>query len=87
MVDNLFKFFFDNSIDQAWIQQKYLVVEGSFAANLVRAVESHIYTVRPLLSEVLGTPNLYEVQKDLYHPHLYYPRFLIPKFSTPKYHG
>ena len=59
-------------------------------------------TVRPLLSTPLlsaeldypqflrpnlSTPNLYEIQSDLYNSHLYYSRFLRPKFSTPKYRG
>ena len=58
---------------------------------------SSITTVRPLLSAELdyprflrlklSTPNLYEIQSDLYYSHLYYPQFLRPKFSTPKYRG
>ena len=63
---------------------------------------SNYITVRPLLSAPLlsaeldyprflrpnpSTPNLYEIQSDLYYSHLYYPRFLRPKFSTPKYRG
>ena len=61
------------------------------AGKLTQLRSVTVHTVGPLLSAVLrpkfGTPNLYEVQYDLYYPRLYYPRFLRPKFSTPKYRG
>ena len=61
------------------------------AGKLTQLRSVTVHTVGPLLSAVLrpkfGTPNLYEVQYDLYYPGLYYLRFLRPKFSTPKYRG
>ena len=71
-------------------------VEERYLATDIRELHK-VSTVRPLLSAELdyarflrpklSTPNLYEIQSDLYYSDLVYPWFLRPRFSTPKYRG